>query len=472
MQHLILKIKIKSFLVICFSLAMLLSANTRSEAVENPTGKLEPIAFNLDQAIHLALQFNRNLISSASSVESRNLSLSTDQSEFDLKIYPAARAGIDSQAETLSAGVTVEKKYPLGLRAAVSPRMVRSDGSYSGEVATALELPLLRGFGRMVNLDAVKRSRFAVRSAERAYYASQVNVVLETVAAFYDIIQQEALVKLYDEQIEKLRQHAANAKIKEKVGLATPIDIYRAEIKMKDAEERLIGARESLQSGKDRLKIVLSLPLERAIAVTADVSPEKVRIGEAEAVVLALENRIELEQAEDDILEARRSADIAEHNLLPQLDLVVTYDRFGISDEFAHSMRLNDDRWSLNLVSATDWARVSEKNSYQQSLIDVRNVRLRQDSLKDEITREVRRQLDVLRKSEERIDVRKQQIRQAEGKLALAKIQFNYGMADNFDVIEAETELQQAQADMVAVNTDYIVGTYRMRAIMGTLVAR
>jgi outer membrane protein len=77
-----------------------------------------------------------------------------------------------------------------------------------------------------------------------------------------------------------------------------------------------------------------------------------------------------------------------------------------------------------------------------------------------------------LRKNKERIEIREEQIRQAEGKLALARVKFNHGMANNFDVIEAETELQRSRVDLLSVKTDYIVGTYNMRAVLGTLVDR
>jgi outer membrane protein TolC len=54
--------------------------------------------------------------------------------------------------------------------------------------------------------------------------------------------------------------------------------------------------------------------------------------------------------------------------------------------------------------------------------------------------------------------------------MVLAEVKFNHGLADNFDLIEAETELQQAQVSLVANRIDYIVGRYRLRDALGTLV--
>ncbi len=181
---------------------------------------------------------------------------------------------------------------------------------------------------------------------------------------------------------------------------------------------------------------------------------------------------MELEQTKDEIQEAKRKSGIARHNLLPQLNLVMGYARSSSSDDFGRSMRFDEDTWSINLVSSTDWARTSEKAAFQQTLINIKTARLNLEAKQDEIKRDVRRQLEALMKAEERMKIRNEQIRQAEGKLALAKIKFNHGMADNFDVIEAETELQRTRDNLLSIETEYIVGTYRMRAVLGTLIER
>jgi outer membrane protein TolC len=148
------------------------------------------------------------------------------------------------------------------------------------------------------------------------------------------------------------------------------------------------------------------------------------------------------------------------------------YDRFGDSTDFPGSLGFDDDRWSLRLVSTTDLARTTEKNNFRQSLLNIRTSRTNLETRREEIRREVRRQIEALSKAKERMEIRENQIRQAEGKLALAQIKFDHNLADNFDVIEAETELQRARVNLLAVTNSYIVGTYRLRAALGTLIDR
>lgn len=449
-----------------------------SEGTDNETRKDQTvISLTLEQAINLALQANRSLLVSASGVESQQLSLSSAESQFELKILPSTSADISDHHKSLGVGICLDKKFKIGTRASLSPRIERLDDdysgkNYSGKVGLSLDIPLLRGFGKDVNLDSVLSSQFSVRNSERSLYLTRVNTVLDTVSAVYNIIEEKELVRLFESLVERLQGDAENARIKEKVGMATPIDIYRAEIRLKDAEDSLTQAQEALQSAEDALKLILAMPMEEPIAVSAPFEYEPIRIDVDGAVEIALNNRVELEQAKDQIRETKRRSGVYKHNLLPQLDLVLDYEKYGSSDEFGQSMRFDEDRWSINFVGATDWARTSEKAAFQQSLISIRTARLDLEARQDEITREVRWQLEALTKSEERIRIRKEQIEQAEGKLALARIKFDHGMANNFDVIEAETELQRARVDLLSMDTEYIVGTYGMRAALGTLIER
>lgn len=429
----------------------------------------EIISLSLEQAIETALQRNRSIINTASMLESQKISLSSAQSAFDTKLYPSANAGLSSEAGIAGAAITLQKKLDIGATAYLMPGIQRTDDNRTSRIGVSLNVPLFRGFGKEANMDSVYQFEFSLRTAQRSLYLTRVNVILDTVFSVYDIIRQKELVRLFASLTKQLEGHSEIAKIREKVGLATSLDVYRAEIRLKDIEDSLIFAKESLRNAEDRLKLILSFPLDMSIEVSAPVECKKMRMNPEELIEIALQNRIELKQADDELEEAKRRSRIAEHNILPQLDMVMNYNRYDMADDFG---TLNENRWSINLVSNTDLARTSEKAAFQQSLISVSSSMLHFEIRQDEIRREVRLQAEFLEKAEERIGVREKQKKQAEGKLELAKIRFNHKMTDNFDVIEAEKELQQANINLLSMKTEYVVGMYRMRAVIGTLIER
>jgi outer membrane protein TolC len=429
----------------------------------------------LSDAIDLSLHVNRSLKSSAYGVESQNYVLTATESEFEWKYAPATTAFASEESNSLGAGITAAKKFRLGPVVALNQEFIKNeisgvDGGWQAKFAVSLTIPLLRGLGSEINLDSINTAEFSLRSVRRSHHLAKINLVLETVSAVYDIVKQRELVNLNRSQADSFHSHAMMAMAKEKISLAGPIDVYRAQIRLKDAQDSLNRSREALRNAGDRLKIILAAPLDVAIQVVAPLAYQPIDINLEEAVATAMQNRVELEQVDDEIKNVRRSSRLAEHNLKPQLDLVGRYNRLAIDDLAVRAIRLEEDFWSINLVSTTDWRRTAEKATFQRSLLAVKTAELNRWTKVDDIKREVRQVFDSLLKAEERMQIRNEQIEQARGKLALAKTKFRHGMANNFDVIEAETELQEAQTNLLTAKIEYIVGTYRLRVGMGTLI--
>jgi outer membrane protein len=429
----------------------------------------------LGDVIDMALHANRSVRSSAYGVKSQQLSVEAAQSEFEWKLFPLATAAGSDENRSFGGGVTVEKKFAYGPIASVSPEILRTydgdnDPGYGSTLGISLTMPLLRGFGSEYNLDGVQTAEYSLRTTRRAHYLVKVNTVLEAVSAVYNIVQQRELVHLYEDQARRFYGHAKTAAAREKIGLATPIDVYRAQIRLKDAQDSLNRSQEALRNAGDRLKIVLAEPLEQAVEVVAPLDCQPVDISVAQAVETAMRYRVELKQVKDDLAEAKRSSRLSKSDLLPQLDLVANYTRLGNDNAFIGATELPEEYWSVNLVGRTDWRRTAEKANYRRSLLAVKQVELNRSARIDSIKREVRQFYDALQKALQRMQIRKDQIDQARGKLALAKIKFSHGMANNFDLIEAETELQTARSNLLAAQVEYIVGTYRLRAAIGTLI--
>jgi outer membrane protein TolC len=116
--------------------------------------------------------------------------------------------------------------------------------------------------------------------------------------------------------------------------------------------------------------------------------------------------------------------------------------------------------------------RTVERANYEQSLISVKSARRSESLQRDEVVREAKREHRNLRRQEQRIKIQQDQIQDSKGQLELAQIKFRWGLADNFDVINAEESLRRAQTNLLSVVIDYIIGTYRLRRVMGTLIDR
>jgi outer membrane protein TolC len=443
-------------------------AFSASQIDENPSPGV--LRLTLQDAIAQALSHNRLLRTSGYGVRNRDLSVAAAQSALDLKIKPLSTVGTSDDGERLTGGVDLSKTFETGIRASLSPEFGRVEGDFRGEIAARLEIPLFKGLGHTVTLDKVNGSRFALRSARRAYYLSRVKTVLDTVSAVYDVVRQKHLMDQFQARITSLEHHLQDVRLRQRVGIAGRLDVYRADIQRSNVQDSLTLAREGLQNATDRLKLILAISQSRPLSVSAPLDIEPLDLNTAQAVEIALRQRVELRQAEDAVGEARRQADVARENLLPGLNLVAAYVSSRSSVILGDIFRPSDARWAVGLTGATDWARRAEKMAYRQRLNDVQAAQLKLRHSREEVGREVRQQLDALQRARRRIDIQRAQIHQAEGKRALAAVKFRHNMASNFDVMDADRDLQRARTSLLNARIDYIVGIYRLRRALGTLL--
>jgi len=432
---------------------------------------------SLAEAVSQALSANRRLLDARDGVETARLSVVAAEAQFELKIMPLASAGVygasgSSASGTIGSGVKLEKKLPVGTVASVMPSVYRTGDEYTSSVGFSVTQPLLRGLSPEYNLSGVHGAQFASRTAQRMLFLSRVDTVLNTVLAVYDIVRHRETLRLCEESAARLRGHAEAARAKEGIGLAGPIDTYRANIQLKQAEDALTQAREALRDSQDNLRLVLALPLDAKTDVEAPLSYTPVRMEEAAAVRTALANRIELDQVADTVREAERNTRVARHGTLPEMNVILDYTRTGQDSSLGRSANLDNDAWGMSLSGTTDLWRTAERAAYEQSRVALQAAYRSQDLRRDEVALQVKRELGALRRSEQRIAIQQEQIRQAEGQMELARVKFQRGLANNFDVIEAETELRRAQTSLVAAVVDYIAGSYRFRAALGTLIQK
>lgn len=459
--------------MLCILTFCLVSASgSEKHAPPDISGEL---VFNLTEIIEQVRNTNRNLLQNSLLVQNNQYTLQNAESDFDWKIRPVANLGLskseNSTEQASGIGGKISKKNSLGMETVLSPSVAyANDGGVSSGVGVSLSIPLFRGFGKEYNYDSIYAANFALRSSVRNVYLAEVEAIVEAVSLAYEIVRQQTLVDLYQKQEERIQKHVVTIQIKENSGLGSQLDTYRAQIRLKDVQNQLAVSRQQYQATVDRLKVLLALPIDTRLTVDIPLSYEPATISIDEAEQIALANRLEIKQAEAELMEARRKAKVAEKRILPDLSFVASYRKNTFLEGLDAAESYYGDYWSVGLTSDTDIARSSEKAIYQQSLITVRRVTLNQKNQQDSIRAEVRKQLAALEKDAQSIRLREEQIVQAKGKSRLAEIKFSHGMGGNFEFIEAETELQRAKADLLSGKTAYIVGQYRLRAALGTLI--
>ncbi len=112
---------------------------------------------------------------------------------------------------------------------------------------------------------------------ERAYQATQEDVVLQTRKAFYSALLMRELVRANREGLDVVRANLENVRAQFKNGTAAEFDLLRAEVQVANTEPLFIAAENSLQLAKNSLKNILALPLDQEIDIQGDLAYQELQ---------------------------------------------------------------------------------------------------------------------------------------------------------------------------------------------------
>ncbi len=443
---------------------MIISAN---DTVQNPP----IITLSLEQAVEMSLNRNRNIIMAKNDQESAILNLDSAHSDFDIKLTPSTGVGVTKTTNEITTGITFSKLFYNGISISSTPALGKSDSSYNSRLAVSLNIPLMKYAGNLVNKNSIYTSEFLLRNAEKSSVQTKETIFLNTVKAFYNILELEKIVELNQFLVKRFENYSTIAETKTDVGLADPFDVYRSEIQSKTAQVNLSTSLENLQNANYDLKSFLAIPQNQSIKIKDDIPGiSKINLTIENAETIAFKNSIEIKKARDILNEKKRTSRVAKQQTLPDLKLSFLYTRAGDSDELGSHLFDDEETWGLFLVSTGDFERKVAKNNYLQSRYNIRSSEIELENIKDQLSKNVRRQVDMLNKAWDRIGVIKKKIIDTTGKQRLATAKFNNGFTGNLDLVEAETELHQARLDLLRAQINYLNGTYQLRKLLGTLI--
>lgn len=431
---------------------------------------------DLPTSISMALNRNRQLLGLFDQLSYAQYGVELAEGDFNVQIIPNGRGGYVGGGHagtgwSVGGGVDIAKTFKTGTQFSIGPTILKTVDHYHTEVRAKVSQPLLRGLGSDYQLSALLGAKYSLRTALRNLYIGQVQLVVRTIQALYDIVKSEKILHIHQDSFDRVSRFYQAAKLKEKVGLSDTLDVYRAEIELRHAEDGLKGAKERLQEAEDTLRDLLVLPFNEIIKVEVPLQYTPNQVGLDQAIDLALNNRIEVEQAEDEGAEGKRSSTIAKKNLVPEVNFVFEYANAGRDEIFTRACtRHRESTWGVGLTTSAEFNPVGDRIAFEQSLLEAEAALRGIDIVKAQLVLEVKKTMRQLGRAYERIRLQEEQMKTAEGELALAKIKFDRGMADNFNVIQAEKTLRGAEQGYWNALIDHIVGEFQLLAAVGLLI--
>lgn len=425
-------------------------------------------------SVKLALEQNFGILDSADSVAASRFQESAARGEFLPRVTPLYQRSDDRSLF----GVDVSQKLPwTGGSVTASGRYVSepsADAPFpkTTDLRLLLSQPLLRGFGPNATFFDLQNAKRARLGQERSLALARQRLAVAVAAAFYGVIAQRQLLEVARQSLERTDGLLKSSEARLEVGLASKLDVYRAELQASQARDAMVRSESALETALERFRGLLALPPDDPVEPEAAALPE---VGGdafepvAALVTRALQNRLELAEARDQVADARRASSLARQNLFPRIDLNVGVTQLGYGGSFGDAWAAGDRRVEVFLSAALPLQQSAEKSSRAVAQLQVgareRGVHEQELQVEQEV-RQARRELEQIRKS---VELQQQAVDVAVQQRRLAVLRYQRGLGSNFDVVDAESSLVTARSALVQLLTTFAVARLDLKRTTGTL---
>lgn len=317
------------------------------------------------------------------------------------------------------------------------------------------------------NLAAIRRYQASVHGlalAREEQRSAEQRVVIATVLSYLAVIEAQQSVEAAQADVALAKRLLELATSQRNAGIATGIDVTRAETRLAGQEVRLAQARTDLDTARLNLLRVIGAPLSSELVPAEEMrfAPEELPPVD-DAVQRALSDRAEIRSALEQVRIARAQNQAAAAGRLPSISVFGDYGSLAVKP-LTTSLPTRTVGIRLD-VPLFDGGRT--RSEMQVAASRVRQAELRLDDLRAAVEKEVRQALDNLTTRRDQVLAAQKALALAERELELAQDRFRNGVGDNIEVVNAQTALENARQGVVASLALFNVARLNLAAAMG-----
>ncbi len=351
--------------------------------------------------------------------------------------------------------------------------------AYSSGFLTSISQPLLRNAGRRNTLHSIRVARYNRKIADVRTKLEIIRILAEIERAYWHLYAAREVLTVRQQQYALAEAQLERAKRFVQAGSHAPIEILRAEAGLATQIEAIILAENDTRIRQRELKQRLQQPdflPDSPIRLRLETAPDPVYydLEPASLIRLAEENRTELLEAELQLARQVSTIDYLRNQALPLVNLDYTYTITGLGatrsasyDMFGEN-RFADQRLGVQVV--VPLGNEAAKSRLLGAFYERAQILADKESRRSLIEVEVLNAIDTLEAAWQRILAGRQntllQARLYEAELR----QFEVGQRTSTDVLEAQTQLADAQRAEIAALADYQIALVDAAYATGTLL--
>ena len=330
----------------------------------------------------------------------------------------------------------------------------------------SLSQPIFTGF-RLSNLQSSAEHTSA--AAQEDVKTDQRGVVFTIKQQYWNLYKLQKTLEAVNKNLDEANAHLTDVRSKLTKGVALPNDTLKTQVQVSTSELRKIQTQKDIRVAMAALMNTLGLPLDEEI--TLSTSPDENESSAQPITTLidrAKSHRSELTALNERIEAANANVRVARAGYYPQISAGGNFYYSDPNQRYFPAQNVFKATWDASLNLSWDiWTWNVAGLQAEQIEYTVEQLKETKKQLDDAISLEVTQNYLSQQTSLDQIRVAKLSITQAAENLRVVKVQYEKGIANTTDVIDAETLALQADVNYATAVADANVASAQLEKSVG-----
>jgi outer membrane protein TolC len=367
--------------------------------------------------------------------------------------------------------------------------------SIATDLQFAVTQPLLRHFGLFPNRAPILIARRNLKQARASFQGEVNDIILRTVGNYWNVILARESLVVQRKSLEEAEKSYDHDKKALGLGALPPLDIYRSESQVATRRVGVIQAEYALKLAGDQFRQIVGADLDPAIRVLdlelidqPEPGGDLPNTDITTALARALANRPEFEAARQQLAGDELIIRLAHNSLKPDLELSGFYSgngvagnqfntaippqlfRTGLGDSLSQTLHFTYPAYGAALSLSLPVKNHSAEANLADAVVSQRRDQYQERRTNQNITLEVTNAVHILEETKLTMEAAKIAVTLAKESLHADERKYELGAEPVFFVLDAQTQLAQAELNLIQAQVNFQVAVAQLDHATGDLL--
>ncbi|PJB00446.1 MAG: hypothetical protein CO128_00580, partial [Ignavibacteriales bacterium CG_4_9_14_3_um_filter_30_11] len=288
----------------------------------------------------------------------------------------------------------------------------------------SLQQPVFTGF----KLTSSKNiAEYYSMASKEDYTKAEKDLIFNIKNAYWNLFKANQMQKVIEENINQINSHLNDIKNLFDQGMATNNDVLKVQVQLADVTLKQIDITNAVQIATVALNNLIGIPLSTEVSISEQVVNDEIEM-ESLAVLMesAYKNRADLKSMNYKVEASNEGIDLAKSDWFPQIYISGNYYYSNPNQRILPSVDKFNGTWDVSLslsLNLWNWGATNDRKT--QAEMQYKQAQDYYSTLKDAVKLDITSSYLNLKKSEQKIIVAENSVKEAEENYRVTKDKFN-----------------------------------------------